>query len=78
MCQNLSDATGAVSYDNTAGHATAEEIHRVAKVVLRARFATVLSTDEWIGHLAANTAPARDNIYASHQAVIALAASRAA
>lgn len=74
----LSDATGAVSYSNSAGHATAEEIHRVVKVVLQARFAAVLSTEEWIGHLATNTAPVRDNIYASHQAAIALAASRAA
>ncbi len=74
----LSDATGAISYSNAAGHATAEEVHRVVKVVLQARFAAVLSTEEWIGHLDANTAPPRDNIYASHQAAIALAASRAA
>jgi nicotinamidase-related amidase len=71
----LSDATGAVSYANAAGHASAEEIHRVIKVVLQARFAAALSTDEWIGHLADGTAPARDNIYASHQAAIAARAA---
>ena len=43
----------------------------MVKVVLQARFAAVLSTGQWIGHLAANTAPARDNIYGSHQAAIA-------
>ena len=74
----LSDATGAVSYANQAGYATAEEIHRVVKVVLQARFAAVLSTREWIGHLVAGTAPTRDNIYGSHQAALAAARSSAA
>ena len=74
----LSDATGAVSYANQAGHATAEEIHRVVKVVLQARFAAVLTTGAWIGHLAAGTAPPRDNIYGSHQSAIAMASSNAA
>ena len=73
----LSDATGAVSYANRAGHASAEEIHRVVKVVLQARFAAVLSTDEWIGHLENGTPPARDNIYGSHQAAISGATSSA-
>lgn len=74
----LSDATGAVSYANQAGYATAEEIHRVVKVVLQARFAAVLSTEAWVGHLAAGTAPSRDNIYGSHQSAIELARSTAA
>ncbi len=74
----LSDATGAISYANQAGYATAEEIHRVVKVVLQARFAAVMSTREWIGHLVAGTAPARDNIYRSHQAALAAAARSSA
>jgi nicotinamidase-related amidase len=67
----LCDATGAVSYANRAGNASAEEIHRVIKVVLQARFAAVVSTDEWIEHLTVGTKPPRDNIYGSHQAAIA-------
>jgi nicotinamidase-related amidase len=74
----LSDATGAISYANQAGHATAEEIHRVVKVVLQARFAAVLTTRSWIGHLDAGTAPPRDNIYGSHQSAIAITNSDAA
>jgi nicotinamidase-related amidase len=63
----LADATGAVPYENSAGRATAEEIHRVFTVVTQSRFAAVLGTDDWIRALESGDAPARDNIYASNQ-----------
>jgi len=67
----LSDATGSFAYENAAGHATAEEIHRVMCVVMQARFAAVLRTEDWIGHVTAGTAPPRDTIYASKERAIA-------
>ncbi|BBU26742.1 isochorismatase [Burkholderia sp. THE68] len=63
----LVDATGAVPYENSAGRASAEEIHRVFTVVMQSRFAAVLGTDEWIAALQTGAPPARDNIYASNQ-----------
>lgn len=63
----LMDASGSVPYANHAGAATAEEIHRVFAVVEQSRFAAVMTTDEWLAHLAHGTAPERDNIHASHQ-----------
>ena len=63
----LSDATGSLPYANRAGSATAEEIHRVMMVVMQSRFATVMTTDEWIGALSGGVTPERDNIYASNQ-----------
>jgi nicotinamidase-related amidase len=62
----INDASGSVPYENRAGHATAEEIHRVMCVVLHSRFAAVMSTEEWIAMLAAGTKPERDNIYLSN------------
>ncbi len=44
----LHDATGPVPYENSAGFASAEDIHRVFCVVLQSRFAAVASTDEWL------------------------------
>ena len=67
----LGDATGAVSYANKAGAATAEEIHRVMCVVMQSRFAAVATTAEWIEALRTGTAPERDGIFASHQRAIA-------
>jgi hypothetical protein len=63
----LSDATGAVPYENRAGRASAEEIHRVFSVVMQSRFAAVLTTAEWIAALETGEAPVRDSIYASNQ-----------
>ena len=63
----IRDASGSVPYENRAGHATAEEIHRVISVVLQSRFAAVMSTSEWIAMLAAGTKPERDNIYYSNR-----------
>lgn len=43
----LSDATGSPAYSNSAGKASAEELHRVFLVAMQARFASVLTTPEW-------------------------------
>lgn len=68
----LTNATGAVPYANSAGQATAEEIHRVMTVVLQARFAAVLSTDRWIECLETGNLPERDDIPTSNRRAIAL------
>lgn len=67
----LVDASGSVPYANRAGFATAEEIHRVFAVVQQSHFAAVMSTDEWIAHLADGTRPEHDTIHASHQRALA-------
>lgn len=63
----LMDASGSVPYANRAGSASAEEIHRVFTVVEQSRFAAVMSTNEWMAHVAEGTLPERDTIHASHQ-----------
>lgn len=63
----LSDASGSISYENRAGRASAEEIHRVISVVLQARFAAVMSSEEWIESIRRNTTPERDSIFRSNQ-----------
>lgn len=63
----LSDATGALPYRNRAGSASAEEIHRVTSVVIQARFATVLTTSEWLDGLTTGVTPERDSIFSSNQ-----------
>lgn len=64
----LQDASGALAYANTAGSATAEEIHRVFSVVFHTRFAAVASTDEWLAAAKAGRALPRGNIPASYAA----------
>lgn len=63
----LHDATGSVPYENSAGFASAQDIHRVFSVVLQSRFAAVASTDEWIAAVHSGAPLARGNIYASNQ-----------
>jgi hypothetical protein len=63
----LADATGSLPYANCAGSASAEEIHRVMTVVMQSRFASVMSTEEWIEALATGVQPKRDNIFSSNQ-----------
>jgi nicotinamidase-related amidase len=63
----LADASGSLSYENSAGRVTGEEMHRVISVMLQSRFAAVLSTEEWIALLPTGNAAARDGIYASNQ-----------
>jgi nicotinamidase-related amidase len=67
----LGDASGALPYANSAGYASAEEIHRVMTVVFQSRFATVMSTAEWIEGLRTGTMPQRDSIHASNQRALA-------
>ncbi|TBR39633.1 MULTISPECIES: cysteine hydrolase family protein [Dyella] len=74
----LHDASGAVSYANRAGHATAEEIHRVFAVVEQSRFAAVLTTDEWLHGLATGAVPVRETILDSYRNAKALRAAKAA
>ncbi|CAE6792456.1 cysteine hydrolase family protein [Paraburkholderia haematera] len=63
----LHDATGSVPYENSAGFASAEDIHRVFSVVLQSRFAAVVSTDQWIAAVKSGAPLERGNIYASNQ-----------
>lgn len=68
----LQDATGALPYANTAGSATAEEIHRVFSVVFHTGFAAVASTEEWTSAVQAGRALTKGSILASNQAALAL------
>jgi nicotinamidase-related amidase len=61
----LSDASGSLPYKNKAGSATGEEIHRTFSVVMQARFAAVMSTEEWISLLHGNGVAERDGVYKS-------------
>ncbi|SMG00384.1 isochorismatase family protein [Burkholderia singularis] len=72
----LADATGALSYENAAGAASAQEIHRAFTVVMQSNFAAVTSTRDWIDALAKGETLARDNIYASNQRARARRAER--
>ncbi len=63
----LADASGSLSYENSAGRVTGEEMHRVISVILQSRFAAVLSTRDWIAMLATGEPAARDSIFGSNQ-----------
>lgn len=69
----LVDAAGSVPYENRAGFASAEEIHRVFAVVQQSRFAAVLTVEEWRHCLDNDLTPERDTIHASHQRALASA-----
>lgn len=69
----LADASGALPYANDAGHASAEEIHRVFSVVFHSNFAAVGRTADWIAALQRGERLARDNVLASNQRGRALA-----
>jgi nicotinamidase-related amidase len=71
----LADAAGSLSYENRAGQASAEEIHRAFTVVMQSRFAAVATTDEWIAALQTGEALPRDSIYGSSQRARGLAIS---
>lgn len=55
----LSDATGTLSFKNTAGEVTAEELHRAILVVQQSRFSHVLPTEEWVQNLGSSAAIAQ-------------------
>ncbi|VVB70922.1 putative isochorismatase family protein [uncultured archaeon] len=44
----LSDATGTLAVQNSAGSISAQELHRAVMVTQAMRFARVMKTDEWI------------------------------
>jgi nicotinamidase-related amidase len=69
----ISDAAGSVPYENRAGRASAEEIHRVMSVVLQSRFAAVMSTEEWIAMLQQDSTAERDSIFRSNRRARGLA-----
>lgn len=71
----LHDATGSVPYENSAGFASAEEIHRVFCVVFQSRFAAVASTQQWITAVQSGGELERGGIYASNQKARAKAAA---
>jgi len=63
----LSDATGALPYENAAGRVSAEEIHRVFSVVFHSNFAAVATTDVWIAALKSGAAIEKDNVVMSNR-----------
>jgi nicotinamidase-related amidase len=63
----LADATGSLPYENGAGKASAEEIHRVFSTVFHSSFAAVASTADWIAAVREGRKLERDNIYLSNQ-----------
>jgi len=63
----LADATGSLPYENAAGTANAEEIHRVYSTVFHSNFAAVTSTANWVMAVQERQVIERDNIYASNQ-----------
>ena len=63
----LHDASGSLPYANSAGRASAEEIHRIFSVVFHSSFAAVASTDEWVAAVQQEKAIARDNILLSNR-----------
>lgn len=62
----LSDATGALPYENAGGKASAEEIHRVFNTVFHSNFAAVVTTQAWIGAVKSHSALEPDNVYVSN------------
>lgn len=62
----LADAGGSLPYQNAAGGATAEEIHRSFSVVFHSSFAAVTTTREWADAVSGQRTLAKDNIYLSN------------
>jgi len=63
----LTDAAGAVPYENAAGKVSAEEVHRVFSVVFHSNFAAAATTDKWIAAVQEGRPIQIDNVYASNQ-----------
>lgn len=66
--ETLSDATGSLPYENAAGYATAEEIHRAFSVVFHSNFGAVSNTDAWITAVETGTLLSKGDVYSSHMA----------
>lgn len=47
----LSDATGTLAFNNSAGKVSAEELHRAILVTQQIRFSEVLPTEQWIARV---------------------------
>jgi nicotinamidase-related amidase len=62
----LSDATGALPYENAGGRASAEEIHRVFCTVFHSNFAAVATTRDWVAAVHDGRGLEADNIYLSN------------
>jgi nicotinamidase-related amidase len=62
----LSDATGSPAYENAAGKASAEEIHRVYSTVFHSNFAAVATTSDWVAAMREGRVLEKDNIYLSN------------
>ena len=63
----LADATGSLPYENAAGKASAEEIHRVYSTVFHSNFAAVAMTADWIAAVQEGKPLSKDNIFLSNQ-----------
>lgn len=63
----LPDAAGSVPYENSAGYASAEQIHNAFCIVLQSRFAAVVNTAEWIELARSGKLPDRSTILRSNQ-----------
>jgi nicotinamidase-related amidase len=63
----LGDASGTLAFTNQAGHASAEDIHRLYLVVLQSRFAAVLETEEWIAALKNGSSRKPEGIWSSNR-----------
>lgn len=69
----LGDASGAVAYQNAAGSASAEEIHRVFSVVFHSNVAAVCSTEDWIAAIQHGVPSPKSSVPASAFAAAAVA-----
>jgi nicotinamidase-related amidase len=58
----LSDATGAISISNDAGHVGAETVHTTLMALMNSNFAAVESTITWITALAEGETLQKDNL----------------
>ena len=68
----LEDATGSLPYENAAGRASAEEIHRVFCTVFHSSFAAVATLAGWIAAIKEGREIEQDNVYLSHQRATAV------
>jgi nicotinamidase-related amidase len=58
----LGDATGTLAYGNSAGRASAQQVHAATLATLHAAIGAVGTTDEWIAALGGDPLPAGDLI----------------
>ncbi|GAB7536597.1 cysteine hydrolase family protein [Burkholderia sp. 3C] len=63
----LPDAAGSLPYRNKAGHASAEEMHRIVTIIMESAYAATMSTREWVENLRNPHHVAGDNIYDSNR-----------